>query len=136
MAASFQIHPFPHRHPLPAGRPARPRLTVIEGGRSGVARRRRRVFLLRRVFVATVAVALGLGAVAAVSAIGAPASPVVVPATYEVSAGETLWSIAGELGLDVDRRAVVEVLAEANGGPVVRPGQHLVIPAELATLVG
>lgn len=140
MALSF----VPQSQPVafPSGGPATRRaagLVVIEGGRSDSALRRRRMFLQRRCLVAVVAIVLVLMAVQAVSGRGTPAADSgahSVPASYDVAVGESLWSIAGTLDLDADRRAVVAALADANGGTVVRPGQRLIIPRDLPGLGG
>ncbi len=49
-----------------------------------------------------------------------------------VGSGDTLWSLAGELAPDRDRREVMAILSEANGGPDVQAGQRLVVPREVA----
>jgi nucleoid-associated protein YgaU len=49
-----------------------------------------------------------------------------------VKPGDTLWGIAGSIAPDVDRREVVQILAERNGGSTIWAGQDLVIPASLA----
>lgn len=61
------------------------------------------------------------------------ASPLVQPGdvVIRVEPGETLWSIATRLEPDQDPRPVVDALARANGGTVLRAGQELVIPAAL-----
>ena len=64
---------------------------------------------------------------------GTPGIPVVEaavePATHVVQPGDTLWSIARTInpaGRDV--RHTVDRLVEANGGPMLQPGQLLVLP--------
>lgn len=135
MAVSFLVQP--DRHPHHGAHPAtrRPQLIALDGGRSSAALRRRRVFLVRRlVAVAVLLVAIVL-AVTAVSALAsALSSDAAVPTTYEVAPGDTLWSIAGTLDLDADRREVVQLLSMANGGTVVVPGQHLQIPESVRAL--
>ena len=140
MAVSFLFQP---EVSTPAAR--RPALVALAGGRSAVALRRQRVFLVRRGLALAVAL-VGLWlVVTAVGALGGAlfggGTPVggiptasSVPATYEVGGGDTLWGIAGSLGLDVDRRVVVQLLADANGGATIVPGQQLVIPSELARM--
>ncbi len=140
MALSF----VPQSQPLPltTGAPRAARaagLVLLEGGRSDSALRRRRMFLQRRCLVAVVAIVLALVAAQVLSgqatpAVGSGASS--VPASYDVALGDSLWSIAGTLDLDADRRAVVAALADANGGTVVRPGQRLIIPRDLPGLGG
>ena len=134
MAVSFLVQP--DRHPLgahPATR--RPQLVGLDGGRSVAAVRRRRVFLVRRLVVGVLALVAIVLAGSAVSAVSSALSPdVAVPTSFEVAPGDTLWSIAGELGVDADRREVVQLLSVANGGTVVVPGQHLQIPESVRAL--
>lgn len=48
--------------------------------------------------------------------------------TITVEPGDTLWSIAASLDPDGDIRAVVDRLAELNGGSSLTVGQRLVLP--------
>ena len=64
---------------------------------------------------------------------GTTGAPVVAavgePVVYVVQPGDTLWSIAGSInpeGRDV--RSTVDRLAEAAGGPILQPGQRVVLP--------
>ncbi len=64
---------------------------------------------------------------------GTTGAPVVAaasePVVYVVQPGDTLWSIAGSInpaGRDV--RSTVDRLAEVSGGPVLQPGQRIVLP--------
>jgi len=139
MAASFLI-PDHSTHITGARRPA---LVALDGGRSDAALRRRRMYRQRRIAVAVVALALVVATVVVVSPSGpSTVSPTAAVAathsgTYEVAAGDTLWSIAARLDPDADRRQVVALLADANGGSTaVWPGQHLVVPAEVTDLAG
>lgn len=140
MAASFLLPADLPTADRPApDRAARPALVVLDGGRSSSAQRRRRMYLQRRVAAAAVALVVAVGLVSAASSLlgaaapaGAADSP--VASSYEVAPGDTLWSIAGSLDLDADRRQVVDLLADANGGSVIRPGQRLVIPASVTAL--
>ncbi|MBS1698836.1 MAG: LysM peptidoglycan-binding domain-containing protein [Actinobacteria bacterium] len=52
-------------------------------------------------------------------------------ATVTVQAGDTLWSIAGEVAPDADPRDVVAEISRLNmiAGGVIAVGQHLAIPA-------
>jgi LysM repeat protein len=147
MAALFQPNPFDPSHIGDADhRPAslrRPQLTVLEGGRSA-ARRRRRVFVMRRAAVLALAVVMVVAVGSAVSTSPATASgdagasgaaptaaSVAAPADYVVRPGDTLWRIAASLHLGGDIRDTVDELARANGGAAIAAGQRLVIPASL-----
>lgn len=58
---------------------------------------------------------------------GSPADSVEASTQYVVQPGDTLWSIAGELQPDQDRRATVDRLAARNGGAAIHAGQRLVV---------
>lgn len=120
------------RAPLPSGAG---RLRTARPGASGrgaqpplrLTRRGRRV-------VAGLSIAIGLsvaGATLATQAGGAGGGlELAGSTTVVVQAGDTLWSIAGELSPDEDRRAVVDALLDANGLSTVDlvPGQVLELP--------
>lgn len=48
--------------------------------------------------------------------------------SHVVAPGETLWSIARRVAPESDTRATVDALIAANGSPVIRAGQTLVLP--------
>lgn len=119
------------------------RLVVVEGGRGEPAP------VPVALLVAVAAVVLVVGVVGLRLAQGGPtaagweqlhaasATDVAVVAgsgerSIVVAAGDTLWSIAGELAPGQDRRPVVDALARRNGGTTLRAGQTLVVPAGLA----
>ncbi len=107
--------------------PARPRPALSPAQ----ARRRRRGVLIT----------IGLLVAVGLSVMGAPSSgtdrsplPAVgteTAAVYVVQPGDTLWSIAGGLAPDRDRRAAVDRLAAANGGADLLVGQRLIVPPSL-----
>ncbi len=119
--------------------PCSPRLEVVvtgePPGRLGPARRRAHpavVYRRRRIVVAGLLVALGLGVSSGVSSLfGAPSAPVMRPIAARVVVvrpGDTLWSIAlahdprGNL-LDL----VDQLVSETHGRPL-QVGQQVVVP--------
>jgi hypothetical protein len=113
---------------------SRPSLRLIEGGRSAsAAAHRQRVFALRRVVVVAVLFVLTSAALmAGRSLVGGEgesmAAAASVPASYQVVAGESLWSIARDLAPNSDPRYIVAELAAANGGEIILAGSTLRIP--------
>jgi len=119
------------------GRPPRPHLRVLDGGRAPAVRARRAAYRRRRVLV-VVAIALLAGALhllasaalARTAGGGAPsaAAGASSAATYVVQPGDTLWAIAAAVEPDVDVRITVDRIAELNGGAPLLAGQQLLLP--------
>ncbi|MGK2947482.1 MAG: LysM peptidoglycan-binding domain-containing protein [Acidimicrobiales bacterium] len=121
------------------GRPARPALRVLDGGRAPGRVAQRAAYRRRRLVAALVALALLaatlLLASAAVAGIagGDPSSAAgesspTASATVVVQPGDTLWTIAAATQPEVDVRVAVDRLVALNGsGPLV-VGQELVLP--------
>ena len=128
------------------GRPSRPPLRVLEGGRapSRLAQqaRYRRLVAAAVVLVAIVAIVLlATAAVARIagsapSAAGGPsptsadasgAAGVAAPSVV-VQPGDTLWSIAAEVAPTTDVRITVDQLIALNGRSPIVPGQELTLP--------
>lgn len=89
--------------------------------------RRGRLAILTSVLAVAAAASLATGSV---SLAGTSSSP--VPARYVVvEGGDTLWSIAGDVAPDADRRDTVAEIVELNAlaGSGVRAGQQLAVPA-------
>ncbi|OMQ16089.1 hypothetical protein A7K94_0204905 [Modestobacter sp. VKM Ac-2676] len=86
----------------------------------------------RRV-VAALSVAIGLSVAAGTLAVVVDAEPALQLAgasTVVVQPGDTLWSIAGSVAPEEDRRAVVDAILDRNGldDVVLQPGQVLELP--------
>lgn len=134
MALPFPTSPAPAALPV---RPARPHLVVIEGGADAVrlhrgARASARTYALRRLLVLAIVAAIVVGAYGTWRSSSSDAvAPPEVSASYSVAPGDTLWSIVERLGLEGDRQEIVARLGEVNGGTVIRPGDRLVIPADV-----
>jgi LysM domain len=119
--------------------PLRPRLVprALPDRATRVRRRRLAALLMTVALIGAIATA-GRALLAAASSVEpstpqpveAPSLqplPPVVGQTYVVKPGDTLWSIAAAIAPDADPRPVVDTLRAANGGPVLRVGQHLTI---------
>lgn len=131
------------------GRPSRPPLRVLEGGRAPSRLARQAIYRRRRLVAALVVVsvvALVLLASAAVarvaggapspaaggssltSATAAPAGGITAPATLVVQPGDTLWSIAAAIAPEADVRITVDALVALNGRSPIVVGQELELP--------
>jgi hypothetical protein len=99
-----------------------------------------RVYLRRRVVLGLVLVAMAVALIASIGSITTAVagkddvSPLVAGErqSYVVQPGDTLWSIAGELAPNADRRAAVHALNEVSGGASLQPGQRLYLPGSLS----
>ena len=87
------------------------------------------VYRRRRLVAAAFMTGLVVAAGHAGQAFGGPplAAPERLPQVVieVVGPGDTLWSIAGRLDPDADRRSVVDALVEARGTDVVVPGEAI-----------
>lgn len=125
------------------GERPRPQLSLIQGGRSEAGRHLRRTYLLRRLVAVAVAAVLLAAAVQVVGAVaGAVGGAFRVPVpehttVHRVASGDTLWSIAGRVAPQQDRRDVVDQIVALNGadgaalssGAALQVGQQIVVPA-------
>ena len=121
---------FEADRPAPATRRALPdRATRV---------RRRRLAALVLAVALSAGVAVGVQAVAGLTAVGTTAEPRPVEVRpgpvagheYVVQPGDTLWSIATEIAPDADPRPVVDALRAANGGPVLEVGTRLTLDVD------
>jgi hypothetical protein len=151
-STALQISPLrlqPTTVPPGPGRPTRPPLRVLEGGRAPSrlaqrARYRRRRLVVAAVVLAMVVLSVLLAAAAAAriaggeplsaagssptSAAATRAAEVAAPATAVVQPGDTLWTIAAAVAPDVDVRITVDQLVALNGSAPIVVGQELVLP--------
>lgn len=87
-----------------------------------------------RVLFASVVAVLGILLVAAalrpVGAVAEVPAPVIETTTITVMPGDTLWELAGSLGMEGDVRDVVEQIRTLNDlqGTSLRAGQSLLVP--------
>jgi hypothetical protein len=151
-STALQITPLrlqPTTVPPGPGRPNRPSLRVLEGGRAPSrlaqqARYRRRRLVVAVAVLGAVVLSVLLAAAAAArlaggdplsaagpsptSAAAASAAEVAAPATAVVQPGDTLWTIAAAVAPDVDVRITVDQLVALNGSSPIVVGQELVLP--------
>ena len=129
----------PHRllDPAPV-RSTRPELRLIQGGatRRPPARTVSPLLAGLMAFLVVVAVlagsiALGRGALAALSPSAPPAAAAPRPGDHlvRVRAGDTIWSIARRLQPTGDIRPLVDRLVAANGSAAIQAGDRLIVPA-------
>lgn len=152
-STALQISPLrlqPTTVPPGPGRPSRPQLRVLPGGRAPARLAQQAVYRRRRVVVAILVVAglaalflLASAVVARIaggassaaggqtptSAAAASAAGVAAPPTVVVQPGDTLWSIAAAAAPEVDVRVTVDRLVALNGSSSIRVGQQLELPA-------
>jgi len=110
----------PALHPVGSHRQPRPR----------AARRPSPAVLRRRRLLAAL---VGLGLLLTMARAGVALAGSSVPTserlpherTVVVEPGDTLWSIAGELAPDRDRREVIDAIAEARGTTLLMPGEAI-----------
>ena len=130
------------------GRPSRPHLRVLDGGRSPSRLAQQAVYRRRRLAVGLVvtlvvaAILLASAAAARIaggapsaaggqsptSAVASSAAGVAAPPTIVVQPGDTLWSIAAEVAPEADVRITVDQLVTLNGGSPIVVGQELALP--------
>ena len=93
---------------------------------ASVYRRRRLVALVVGLALLAAAVQLVSGALFSSASAGAsaPAGPTVVTA----EAGDSYWSLAGEVSPGGDLRSTVDALVDANGGGDLHVGDRIVLP--------
>jgi hypothetical protein len=148
-ATALQLRLQPTTVPPGPGRPPRPALRVLEGGRAPSRVAQQAVYRRRRLLVAAVAVVvmvlttlLAASAAARIaggdpSAAGVPsptsaaatsAAGVAAPATMVVQPGDTLWTIAAAAAPDADVRITVDQLVALNGPAPIVVGQELALP--------
>lgn len=92
-------------------------------------RRRRLVALVAAVAVLAL---LTLGAQALLRSARGTATAGAVPVAPSVvvaDAGDSYWSLAGQLDRGGDLRSTVDALVDANGGRDLRPGDRIVLPS-------
>jgi LysM repeat protein len=113
--------------PAAGGRPATAPVAVSRSSAHALRLTARgRAVLLGLLLALATAVTLATGTVSMAGSVSTP-----VPVSYvTVEAGDTLWSIAGEVAPGADRRDTVAQMVELNAlpGSVVRAGQQIAVP--------
>jgi LysM domain len=132
MSVAFDLDPaVPAPRRAPVRRPERPLATVTTLHRPGPHTVAPPVRLTRRGMLAVIAVvvflAVGVVALAWLSAPSAGSADRPGPATIVVRPGDTLWRLAGRVAPDRDPLAETDQLRRLNhlGGTVLHPGQLL-----------
>jgi nucleoid-associated protein YgaU len=84
------------------------------------------------VIISTIVAVLVLLLATAVHAFAGSGSLGVETVEYRVRGGDTLWSIALDIGADGDPRAVIGAIGELNdlSDALIHPGQVLLLPAD------
>jgi hypothetical protein len=132
MSVAFDLDPaVPAPCRAPVRSPERPLATVTTLYRPSPRTIAAPVRLTRRgvraVAAVVIALAVGLVALARLSAPSGGADARPAPATIVVQPGDTLWRLAGRLAPDRDPLAEIDELRRLNhlGGAVLHPGQVL-----------
>jgi hypothetical protein len=130
----FGLHPYGssaavaiHDGAVRASEPVRPRRLPAEVYR----RRRVAAAVVMATFLVLVAVTAArlVGGFFTDTADAATATRTEGPVVTVVQPGDTLWTIAADLGTGGELREVVDVLVELNGSSALTVGQRLVLPA-------
>lgn len=133
MSSALRLQPT--TVPPGPGRPSRPQLRVLPGGRAparlaqqALYRRRRLLAIVLAVVVLATVLLLASAAVARIAG-GVPSSAAGTPSpTVVVQPGDTLWSVAAAVAPDVDVRVTVDRLVALNGSSPIVVGQQLELP--------
>lgn len=87
-------------------------------------------YALRRLAVALALIALLASVSSGISTLFSSPAKAANSVEYVVKPGDTLWSIAQELGPNSDPRRTVEAIRTLNNiGPEITPGQQIILPA-------
>lgn len=126
LARPRRVH-VPTRRPQPAAPLRRPVTRALPRSEPLRLTARGRAVLLIVLLALGLAVSFDTGAVSLAGTSSAP-----VPVRYvTVGSGQTLWSIAGEVAPQADRRDTVAQIIELNAMPSsgVQAGQQIAVPA-------